>query len=347
MRKFPLTVREIAEIVGGTVQGDDSVTIESVSPVDKAKATDITFATSPRYAAKLRNCSGGAAVVADEPAEAPMPLIRCEHVEEAMAKLLGALGEPQDLPPAGIDPTAKIDKSAQVAPDAAIGPFVVIGPGAVVGKATALCNHVSVGRNVKIGDQSVLHEGVVIKSECVIGSRVVVGTNSVIGFDGFGYYFKDDKHNKIPHIGSVVIEDDVEIGACTCIDRAKFGVTLIGRGTIVDNLVQIGHNVQVGQGCILVGQIGIAGSAKLGNGVVLAGHCGVKDNVVIGDGVIAVAFSGIAADIEAGAIVAGIPAGPAKDKMRAIMAVDKLPETMKRIKAMEKRLSALESTADH
>ncbi len=347
MSKFPLTVREIAEIVGGTVQGDDSVEIESISPLDKAKATDITFATNHRYAAKLQRSAAGAAVVADEPAQAPMPLIRTAHVQEALAKFLAALAGPKDLPPTGIDPTAKIDESAQIDPDAAIGPFVVVGAGAVIGKGSALLNYVSVGKNVRIGEQSVLHEGVVIKHNCTIGNRVVIGSNSVIGFDGFGYYFKDGKHNKIPHIGSVVIQDDVEIGACTCIDLAKFGLTLIGQGTIVDNLVQIAHNVHVGRACILVGLVGIAGSAKLGDGVILAGHTGVKDNVVIGDGVVAGAFSGISSDIEPGTEILGIPAGPVRDKMRAFIAADKLPEMIKRLKSIEKRLSALESTEDH
>ncbi len=347
MSKFPLTVREIAAIVGGTVQGDDSVVIESVSTLEKADPTDITFATNPRYAAKLQTSAAGAAVVADEPAEAPMPLIRTAHVEEALAKLLGSLAGPAYRPPAGIDPTAIIDETAQVAPDAAIGPYVVIAAGAVIGKGSTLLSRVSIGENVQIGEQSFLHEGVVIKRNCSIGSRVAIGPNSVIGFDGFGYYFKDGKHNKIPHIGSVVIEDDVDIGAGTCIDRAKFDVTLIGQGTIVDNLVQIAHNVQIGRACILAGQVGIAGSSKLGKGVVIGGHSGVTDNVEIGDGAIVGGFSAIAADVEPGAIVAGSPAGPARDKLRALLALDKLPETMKRIKAIEKRLSTLESTEDH
>ncbi len=347
MSKFPLTVREIAAIVGGTVQGDDSVVIESVSSLEKAKATDITFATNPRYAAKLQTSAAGAAVVADEPAEAPMPLIRTAHVEEALAKLLGSLAEPADRLPAGIDPTAIIDETAQIAPDAAIGPFVVIAAGTVIGKGSTLLSRVCIGKNVQIGEQSLLHEGVVIKHNCLIGSRVMIGPNSVIGFDGFGYYFKDGKHNKIPHIGNVVIEDDVDIGAGTCIDRAKFDVTLIGQGTIVDNLAQIAHNVQIGRACILAGQVGIAGSSKLGKGVVIGGHSGVTDNVEIGDGAIVGGFSAIAADVEPGAIVAGSPAGPARDKLRSLLALDKLPETMKRIKAIEKRLSTLESTEDH
>ena len=347
MSKFPLTVRQIAKIVGGTVQGDDSAVIESISSLDQAGPGDVTFASEPKHARKLATCQAGAAIVSDQVADAPMPLIKTAHVPEAVARLLGELAETDDAPPVGIDPTARIHEKAEISPDAAIGPFVTVGAGSTVGPKTVLRTHVSVGNNVTIGNGCDLHENVVVKSACSIGDRAVIGSNSVIGFDGFGYYFKDGRHNKVPHIGAVVIEDDVEIGACSCIDRAKFGMTRIGAGTKIDNLVQVAHNVETGKACILIAQVGIAGSSKLGNGVILAGHCGVRDNVSLGDGVVAGAFSAIAGDIEAGVSVLGIPAGPVREKLRAIKATDKLPETMKRLSSLEKRLSDLESANDH
>jgi UDP-3-O-[3-hydroxymyristoyl] glucosamine N-acyltransferase len=206
---------------------------------------------------------------------------------------------------------------------------------------------VCLGRDVRVGGECRLHEGVVVRHGCTLGERVEIGPNSVIGQDGFGYYFQDGAHHKVPHIGTVVIEDDVEIGACSCVDRAKFGATRIGAGTKIDNLVQIAHNVETGRGCLLAGQVGIAGSARLGDTVVLGGHAGVRDNIRLGDGVQAAAFSAVAGDIEAGQVVGGVPARPVREQMRAVHAAAKTPEMAKKLRDLQARIERLESAADH
>jgi len=201
--------------------------------------------------------------------------------------------------------------------------------------------NVCIAGDVTIGSDSTLQHGAVVLDRCVIGCRVIVGPNSVIGADGFGYYTDQGVHHKIPHIGNVIIEDDVEIGACSCVDRAKFGSTIIGAGTKIDNLVQVAHNVQVGKGCFLCAQVGIAGSAKLGDGVAAGGHAGVRDNVTIGNQVRCSAFAAVASDVPDGAVIAGIPAHDAKQTFRELRALQRLPELLKKVRAIETRLESL------
>ena len=204
-----------------------------------------------------------------------------------------------------------------------------------------------VGAGATLGRDVVLLEGAVVRYGCVLGDRVRIGSNSVIGYDGFGYYHLDGVHHKIPHAGNVVIEDDVEIGACSCVDRAKFGSTRICAGAKIDNLVQIAHNVHIGPGCLLAGHSGVAGSTKLGAYVVMGGHSGVRDNVSVGSGVRIAACSGVAADVPDGEAMAGTPALPAREEMRIMKAGKKLPDLLKRVKDLEARLKAIESSKDH
>ena len=342
-----LTVGQVAELVGGTVEGDGSVQIVRIASLDEAGPEELTFAADEKRAGLVARSKAGAAIVGRSAPRAAMPLIRVDNVQAAVARLLAHLAGPEDLPPVGIDASAIVSPDAEVASDAAVGPGVVIGPRARVGGGCALCANVTVGADVVLGTGVVLFEAVVIRSGCRIGHRVRIGPNSVIGSDGFGYYFTDGVHHKVPHIGNVVIEDDVEIGACSCVDRAKFGSTRIGAGTKIDNLVQVAHNVQIGRGCILVGQCGIAGSAKLGNHVVIGGSAGVRDNIALGDGVQCAAFAAVASDVPDGQRIAGIPARDARETMRIIHASERLPALLKRVKDLESRLSALESSKDH
>jgi len=347
MTNEPLTVQKIAQLVGGTVEGDDSVQVEAIASVASAGPGELTFAADEKHATRLTGSSAGAAIVGASPASAPMPLIRVQNVQAAVAKLLDHLATEPDFPLVGVDSSAVISPDAQVAPDAAVGPGVVVGRRVRIGAGAVLCANVVVGADVVIGSQSILSEGVVIRADCKLGDRVRIGSNSVIGFDGFGYYTADGVHHRISHIGDVVIEDDVEIGACSCVDRAKFGSTRIGAGTKIDNLVQIGHNVQIGKGCILSGQAGIAGSARLGEYVVIGGNAGIRDNITLGNGVQCSAFAAVASDVPDGQVVAGVPAGPAKQQYRIFKAVEKLPELLKRVRTLEARLQALESSKDH
>ena len=334
----PLTIRKIAEWIDASVEGDDSVEVTSLATLPEAKAGELTFADGEKNTTKLAQSLGSAAIVARDASigeDCKIPLLRVGNVQEAMGRLLGALAPPEDLPEAGISPSATIDKSATIAPDAAIGPNVVIAARVEIGDGTVLCAGVRIGAETHVGEQCVLCEGVVVRQGCRIGDRVRIGPNSVVGYDGFGYYFDGEKHRKIPHAGNVVIEDDVELGACVCVDRAKWGSTRICVGSKIDNMVQIAHNVQVGPRCLLASQVGIAGSTKLGQGVVLAGNVGIRDNVEIGDGTVIGACSCLAQSIGAGQTLFGIPAKNARTKLREIQALSKLPELLKRVKSLE------------
>ena len=343
-----LTVRVIAELVGGRLEGDETVSIRAMAAIESAGAGEITFAADQKRAARLSGSKAAAAIVAaDAAVSVGMPLIRVGDVQAAVAKLLGHWAGQPDRPAAGVHPSAVVARDAQIADTAAIGPGVTVGGGAGVGARTILRAGVSVGRGARIGADCMLAEGAIVCHDCVIGDRVIIGPNSVIGWDGFGYYYADGRHNKVPHIGNVVIADDVEIGACSCVDRAKFGSTRIGAGTKIDNLVQVAHNVQVGRNCILAAQVGIAGSASLGDGVIIMGHAGIRDNVAIGNGVQCAAFAAIASDVEDGQVVAGIPAREAKEALRIVQAWPKLPELLKRVRELESRIKTLESSTDH
>ncbi|HUT59678.1 MAG TPA: UDP-3-O-(3-hydroxymyristoyl)glucosamine N-acyltransferase [Phycisphaerae bacterium] len=347
MKKQQFTVRTVAEWVGGKVEGDGSLALEGIAPVESAGPKDLTFAADDKRVARLAESKAAAAIVGREPASASMTLIRVDAVQPAVANLLGHLAGPEDLPAPGRHPTAIIAPDAEVAAEVAVGPYVVVGSGAKIGAGSALCAGVYVGPGVEIGERAVLGPNVVIRDGCRIGNGVRIGPNSVIGQDGFGYHFSDGVHHKVPHVGTVVIEDDVELGACVCVDRAKFGATRIGAGTKIDNLVQVAHNVQVGRGCLFAALVGIAGSATLGDYVVLGGHAGVRDNVDIGSGVQASAYAAIASNVADGEQVGGIPAGPARQQKRVVLATLKLPELLKRVKELEARLQAIESAKDN
>ncbi|MFB3892525.1 MAG: UDP-3-O-(3-hydroxymyristoyl)glucosamine N-acyltransferase [Phycisphaerae bacterium] len=347
MRNLPATVSEIAAWIGGTVEGDGALRIAGLAAMDSAAPGELTYAADDKHAAHLGRSKASAAIVGRQPASARMTLIRVADVQSAVAKLLAHVSEPEDLPPAGRHPTAIVAPDAIIAADAAIGPGVVVGPRARIGAGSVLCANVTVGQDARIGDNTILFEGVAIKARCVVGDRVRIGPNSVVGWDGFGYFFARGVHHKIPHAGNVVIEDDVEIGACSCVDRAKFGSTRIGAGTKIDNLVQVAHNVQIGQGCILAGQCGVAGSARLGNYVLIGGNAGIRDNVSLGDGVQCSAFAAVAQDVEAGQAVAGVPASPAREQYRMVQALTRLPDLLKRVKELESRLKEIESPKDH
>ena len=347
MKFETMTVRAVADLVGGDAEGDESVQVASLVPLDEAGTGQLTFAVNDRWAGKLGDTGAGAAIVSRSANVTGLPLIRVDNVLAAVATILEQFGPAEAFPPPGLDASAVVAGDAVVAPDAAVGPGVVVGARTEIGSGAVLCANVTVGDDVRIGDGSVLFEGVVVKTRCEIGRRVRIGPNAVIGHDGFGYYTVDGKHRLIPHAGNVVIEDDVDLGACCCIDRGKFGATRIGAGTKIDNLVQIGHNVQVGRGCFFAGQVGIAGSTTLGDYVVLGGGVGVRDGILIGDGVRCAAHAAIAGSLDAGEIVAGAPAEPARKMLRVWKARMELPDLLKRVKKLEAALEPDEPSEDN
>jgi UDP-3-O-[3-hydroxymyristoyl] glucosamine N-acyltransferase len=337
-----LTVGQIAELIGGDVVGNADAPIGGFAPFEVAQPGQLTFAVDDKRLAAIGQSQAGAVIVpADAELEATVNLIRVPQVELAIAQLLNQFAPPADLPAAGVAASAAIAATATVAPDARIGENVVIGDGASIGSGTALCANVVVGRDATIGEDCVLDVGAVIEARSLLGDRVRVGPNTVIGYEGFGYIPDPDGHHRIEHIGNVVIEDDVDLGASVCIDRAKFGSTRIGRGTKIDNLVQIAHNVQIGGGCLIAGQVGIAGSAKLGQFCVLGGSAGIRDNTTLGDGVTVAAYSAVANDVPDGETVAGTPARNAGQMLRIVTTQMKLPEMAKRLKALEAKVNKL------
>jgi UDP-3-O-[3-hydroxymyristoyl] glucosamine N-acyltransferase len=334
------TLGKLAEALGATLDGDPSRVVTGVAPLDTAGAGDISFVTDARYHDAARASRAGAFLVPQEITDLPAPMLRTRAPQQSLIDLLLMFHPPAPGVP-GVHPTAIIAADARVHPDASIGPLAVVGSHAVVEAAARVHALVYVGAGVHIGERTVIHPHVVLCDGVTIGRRVIVYPGAVIGADGFGYAFDGREHRKIPQVGTVVIEDDVEIGANTTIDRAMLGTTVVKRGTKIDNLVQIGHNVEIGEHSILVAQVGISGSCRLGRGVVLGGQVGVADHVTLGDGVMVAAQSGLYTDVAAGEKLLGTPAWPVMQAKRIVAAQSHLPELARKVRELERRLDQL------
>ncbi|MBI4717835.1 MAG: UDP-3-O-(3-hydroxymyristoyl)glucosamine N-acyltransferase [Planctomycetes bacterium] len=341
------TPRQIAEAVAGTLRGPESGTITGVADVVEAGPQHATFVTQPRYVEKLKTSRAGLVLVPADFGATPMPAILCQRIDRAVAQLLGLFATPVATVPPGVHAQAIVASSAVLGPEAAIGPFVTIQEHARVGARSALHAGVFVGRDSVLGDDCVLWPNVVVRDGCTLGNRVVIHSNSVIGADGFGYYFEGGRHHKVPHVGGVVIEDDVEIGACCCVDRAKFGHTVVGRGTKIDNFVQIGHNCRIGAHCVMVAQAGTAGSSRVGDYSVLAARAGILDNVVVGDRATVAAIAVVARDVPAGATVSGFPAQDHRAELRERAALRRLPELVDQVRKLMAQVERLEAATHH
>jgi len=378
-----LTVAQLAERIGAELVGDPAECrrqISAVGTVESAGKNEVTFVTDPkrnyvrlepgslseqtdgpsskesengartltdaRHIAGLEQSRAGAVIVARRIEGLAKPQLIVKDVNAALIEALNVFRPELKASPEGIDPTAKVAANAKIAKGVAVGAGVVIDDRVEIGENSIIGSGCKIGENSKVGRNCRLDSNVVVYHNCTIGNNVVVQANSTIGSTGFGYSFINGAHRLIPHNGGVSIEDFVEIGANCCIDRAKFGNTIIGAGTKIDNLVQIAHNVVIGKGCLIVSLVGISGSCKLGDGVVLAGQVGLTDNIEIGDGVIVGAQSGVSHSIAAGQRVFGSPALDRKEAFQIIGLTRRLPKLVKQLKQLSKRIERLEKAKD-
>lgn len=342
------TVGQIAQAVAGQVRGDADRTITGVSSVEAAGPDQVTWIAQEGLLKKLPQTRAGAVLVAANwadriPAESTAILV--ERPSQAIIRVLSLF---EDLPVVapGVHPTAVVDPTATLGRDVSVGPHAVIGAGAVIGDHTILHAGVFIGQATRIGTHCVLWPNVVVRERCAIGNRVVIHPNATIGADGFGYEFHAGRHVKVPQIGNVVIEDDVEIGANTCVDRAKFGSTTVRAGAKIDNLVQIAHNVEIGPGAILVAQVGIAGSAKIGAFSVLGGQTGVTDHAKIGNQAVVASASAVTGEVPDKAQVAGIFAFDIQEWRRSQVVMRRLPKLFEQVRELARRVADLESAED-
>lgn len=334
-------LRELAEFVNGTVIGDGEIEISGVASIDEARSEEITFIASPKYLPKLNETNASAVIVSKEVTKAEKPLLCVTNPYLAFAKIL-TLFSYRPYQSKGIDSMAWISPTATLGKDLTLYPFVYIGDHCLIGDRVTLYPGVFVGEGCSIGEDSILYPNVSIYSGTLIGKRVTLHSGVVVGSDGFGYVKEGRKNVKIPQVGKVMIEDDVEIGANTTIDRATLGRTVIRRGVKIDNLVQVAHNVTIGEDSIIVAQVGISGSTKIGNNVTLAGQVGVVGHIEIGDNVMVGAQSGVTHDLPANQGFLGSPALPHREFLRAITVFPKLPEMRKSLIEIEKRLKKIE-----
>jgi UDP-3-O-[3-hydroxymyristoyl] glucosamine N-acyltransferase len=340
MTRAGFTLGELAEVLQARLDGDPTKIVTGVAPLDSAGPDQISFLTDARYHDAARSSRAGAFLVAPDAAELPGPTLRCAAPLQALIDLVRLFHPPAPIQP-GVDRTAVVAADARIDPSASVGPLTVIGSHAVVGAGVRLHALVYVGAGVEIGEGTVVYPHVSLHDGVRVGRRVLIHAGAVLGADGFGFAFDGSAHRKIPQVGGVLIEDDVEIGANTTIDRATFGDTIVRRGTKIDNLVQIGHNVVIGEHSLLAAQVGVSGSSRLGRRVVLAGQVGVADHATLGDGVVAGAQTGIPGPVEAGARVWGTPARPIGQARRIAVAAGRLPELLQRVRALEQRLGRL------
>jgi len=336
---MPFTAAEIARHLGGEVLGDPDLTLRGFAPADRAQPGDLTFAENENYFRRAEQ-SAASAIIIDGPfTSTAKVLIRVPNARIAFAKVL-TLFFPEPVLPPGVHPTAVVAPSAEIDPSAHIGPHCVIGDQAVIGPRCALHGGDHVGANCRLGEEVVLFPNVTLYAGTEIGNRVRIHAGTVIGSDGFGYVQDGGLHRKVPQIGNVIIRDDVEIGANVTIDRGALGPTTIGRGTKIDNLVQVAHNVTIGDHCLLVSQVGIAGSTRLGNYVILAGQVGLAGHLKIGNRVSVAAQSGVMTSIPDGEKWLGSPAAPDRQTKRQMIALQRLPELLRRVAELEKKLQS-------
>jgi UDP-3-O-[3-hydroxymyristoyl] glucosamine N-acyltransferase len=338
-----MKLSKIAQIIGCRRVGEEDVEIARVAGIDEAGPGDLTFVSNRKYISHIPNTRASAIILGEDIPPVKIPSIRSEDPYLAFARALEIFFIPLS-PPLGVHPTAVIAEEVEIGANASIGAYAVIGKGCKIGDAVAIHPHVVLYPSASIGSGSVLHSFVIVREWCQIGARVILQNGVVVGSDGFGFApTKNGTFYKICQTGRVIIEDDVEVGANTTIDRAAVGDTIIRRGAKLDNLVQIGHGAQVGEHSVLAAQVGLAGSTRLGNGVWVGGQAGFAGHLEVGDKAIITAQSGTSHDIPGGAVMSGSPAFENAAWLRAVAAFPKLPTLVRRIRDLEREIEKLKT----
>lgn len=341
MRIVVKTVKELAEYVGGEVVGDETIEIVGAATLNEAGPGDVSFLANLKYEKDLATTAASVIVVRQDNNAEGKTLIRCLDPYYAFMQIVVLLYGYREHEKIGVSAGASVANSARIGADVDIHDFVCISDDAVIGDNTRIYPNCTVGPGSKIGRDCILYPNVTIYDGCTIGDRVTIHSGTVVGQDGFGYATHDGVHHKIPQIGGVSIEDDVEIGANCSIDRGTLGDTVIGRGTKMSNLIAIGHGTKIGPNCLLVAQVGIAGSVEVGQYCVFAGQVGVVGHIKIGDGVKIGAQAGVTNNIEAGQAVAGSPAQPITQAKRSLLLLKELPEFRKKLRELDRTLRHL------
>jgi len=331
---------EIASLVHGEIFGEPNLEIRGVSGISEAQEGDITFLSGKRHIKNLPHCKASCIIVQEPLHDLALTQLKVANPYLAFARLLEHFYL-KPLKPLGVSRDTFISDKAKIAESVSIFPFSYIAEGASIGDGSVIYPFVFIGENTAIGEQCIIYPHVTLREGITVGNRVIIHPGSVIGSDGFGYVFDEGRYHKIPQVGSIIIEDDVEIGSNATIDRATTGNTIIGRGTKIDNLVQIGHNVTIGNNSIIVAQVGIGGSTAIGDYVTLGGQVGVSDHTKIESGTMIGAQSGVMGNVAKGAY-SGYPAIPHRDWLKAQAIIAKLPELHKRIKELEDKVKELE-----
>lgn len=334
------TLGELALLMGGELKGPADLVIEGIASLDRATSREITFITQRRYARLATESQAAAFIVSPEHADLPRPLIIVPHPYLAYAQVAALFAPPRRRWP-GISHLAYLGQDLELGQEVSIAPLVFIGDRVRLGDRVTLMPGCVLGDEVRIGADTLIYPNVTILERCLVGERVIIHSGTVIGADGFGFVPGTEGHRKIPQLGTVVIEDDVEIGANCAIDRGALGETRVGRGVKMDNLVHLAHNVTVGEHSLLVAQVGVSGSTKLGKKVILGGQVGVTGHIEIGDGAQVGAQSGVHHSIRPGQTVTGTPPWPQKDFLRIINTMPKLPEMYRRLKQLEQKIMEL------
>jgi UDP-3-O-[3-hydroxymyristoyl] glucosamine N-acyltransferase len=339
-----MKLSEIAHRIQCRMISDQDVDILRVAGIEEAGPGDLTFVANRKYIKHIKDTKASAIILGEEMPEVPLPSLRSSNPYLAFAYALELFYRPP-VPEKGVDPTAVVASDATIGPDASIGAYAVIGGGCRLGRGVVLHPHAVLYPGAVLGDEVIVHSNAVVRESCVIGNRVIIQNCAVIGGDGFGFAPREDgSYYKIMQAGNVIIEDDVEIGANAAIDRAAVGGTVIGRGSKIDNLVQIGHGSRVGENCVLAAQTGLAGSSRLGRGVRAGGQVGFAGHLEVGDGATFTAQTGVPHDVPAGALMSGYPAVDNTTWLRCSAAILKLPDLIRKVRELEKAVTT--ATAD-